>query len=119
MVTCRVESSIRVTGVHYWENAPNYLGYQHRHEFIIRAQIQVQNDDREVEFHQLQQLLSFLIHADYSLYPDAMIVDFGTRSCEMIARKLYTALEQEGLRVRRVSVFEDDENGAIIDDSDA
>ena len=91
---------------HYWPDAPlaqDYLRNKHRHEFYITCKIEVTHDNREIEFISFKN--EIMRHLLYT-YPDH---NFGTRSCEQIAREL---LEQFNLA--ECQVFEDNENGACI-----
>lgn len=113
-----ITSMFRVHGTHCWPNAPDEVGYLrvvHRHEFVIRMTVRVYHDDRDVEFHMLQaqahRLLSDIFHIATG---SPWGYDFGGHSCEDIAKMLGRALQGEKVDVQRVSVFEDDENGAEV-----
>jgi len=96
-------------GFHYWSDAPDnrdYLRDRHRHLFHLMAEVEVTHDDRDVEFHDLQDA----IRAWWG--PDAL--DLGPTSCESIARSLAGHLAGLGMRVVSVEVAEDGENGATL-----
>ena len=84
-----------------------YLGNSHRHLFYVEAQVEVKHDDREIEFHDL---LDFCKSHFFS-------GEMGPLSCEMLARDLRQQIvtAYPGRKVI-VSVFEDNEVGAIVDD---
>lgn len=85
------QSSIFVThrfvGYHRWADAPDrrsYLTERHRHLFHVRVDVDVTHDDREVEFHDL---LDVVTDACEGLGQKARGVgrDLGSMSCETIA----------------------------------
>jgi len=100
----------RVHGFHYWSAAPDevaYLRARHRHLFLIIVSWAVKHDDRDVEFHIAQQWIR-------DVFPSVM--DFGSKSCEMIARDLHSDLVAADRPAPRwVEVWEDDENGARVE----
>jgi hypothetical protein len=115
-----------IIGFHHYPSAPNdvaYLRAQHRHKFFIKVGIEVEGDNREIEFHQL---LSYV----KSLYAFGKL-NADHRSCEMIATDLLNRLSaheifgstiktfkdlQTMTRIRRyeITVSEDNECGATI-----
>ena len=105
-MTTVVYATIRVEGFHCWPEAPAevvFLRQEHRHLFHIKGCVQVQHDDRDVEFILLgRKMLDFFHRA----YPDGRL---GSSSCEMLAYHLVTEL---GLTSCAVS--EDGENGAEV-----
>lgn len=115
--------TFRQSGLHFWPSAPaerSYLGVKHRHLFYVRVMLPVEHDDREVEFHDL---LAFSRHAFRTLIAmttpynplDPNLLDFGDRSCEMLARALAAALQLRfPKRAVTVEVSEDGEVGALI-----
>ncbi len=106
-VHCRV----RIDALHCWENADstvNYLSHKHRHNFDIRLKFPVTNNDREIEFIQMETRVRGYLATNY--WNDAFsIVDFGGRSCEDIAQELI-----EIFGACACSVFEDEDGGAEI-----
>lgn len=106
-----------VVGFHRWPAASgsrDYLARLHRHLFSIEATLGVRHDDRDVEFHDLLELITqYLAKFD----PDGTAARFGSWSCETIARSilddvLMTCAPDAGYW--RVDVSEDGENGATI-----
>ena len=90
-----------------WD-AVSFLGYPHRHVFHFYVTLGVTHNDRDVEFIQFKRELERLytknvLHLDY-------------QSCEMIAEDLINYIEQKyPNRAVRVEVYEDDENGGILE----
>lgn len=104
-------------GIHRYKDAPDKVGFlrdYHRHIFNIRTQIEVFNDDRELEF--------ILVKREIDNYFRDKKDNYGTyhmgdQSCEMIAINLIKHLKSlyGDNRKITVSVFEDNENGAIVE----
>lgn len=98
-------------GVHKYPDAPDEVSYLrdlHRHLFKFKVTTSVTHDDREIEFHMLQNWCM-------NLYGSGeLMLDY--QSCEMIARDLMTKLiERYGPNRRyEVEVSEDGECGAIV-----
>ena len=90
-----------------WDDV-SFLGYPHRHIFHFYVTLGVEHNDRDVEFIQFKRELERLftknvIHLDY-------------QSCEMVAENLINYIEEHyPNRAVRVEVFEDNENGGIIE----
>ena len=100
----------RRVGFHRWPQATGrraYLASPHRHLFFVQVAIAVTHDHREIEFHDL-------LDQCLALWPDNQ--DLKDLSCESMARELVSSLVLVyGDRPMCVSVFEDDEVGAVID----
>lgn len=99
----------QVEGWHQWPSAPahrDYLGASHRHLFHVKASVQVFDNDREIEFHDLLDECKTQFTGG----------DMGARSCEDMACDLleYLRGQYEGRQIK-VSVFEDGENGAVVE----
>jgi hypothetical protein len=108
VLTRRVWVTHRFEGFHSWEGAPagrEYLAHPHRHLFHVRAEVDVDHGDREVEFHDLLDQV-----VDYC---GGLVGLLG--SCEAIAEVLAVELERRypGRRVA-VDVSEDGEAGATV-----
>ncbi len=105
-------------GLHYWPGAFGevaHLGQKHRHVFKVEAKVEQKHDDRDVEYLTLR---SQLLRNMRSMFPlcSEMPCDLESRSCEQLAQQIATWIE--GLYPGRawiVSVFEDGENGAIVE----
>jgi hypothetical protein len=87
----------------------SFLGYPHRHIFHFRVRINVEHNDRDIEFIQFKRWLESL----YTRQQDCLQLDY--KSCEMIAEEIIvkTAERYPG-RDMVVEVSEDGENGAIL-----
>ena len=102
-------------GFHRWPAADTvlggrraYLGQIHRHLFHVEARVQVVHGDREIEFHELLDFCTAQFTGG----------NFGTQSCEMLASALRHDLEtRHPGRLVTVSVFEDGEVGAVVENS--
>lgn len=85
----------------------SFLGYAHRHIFHFRVAIDVQHNDRDIEFIQFKRWLE-------SLY-SAGTLELNHRSCEMIAEELATIINNKyPRRSITITVAEDNENGATM-----
>jgi hypothetical protein len=97
-----------VVGFHYWPGAPKhraYLSTPHRHLFGVTVRLEVFADDREVEFHDLQQWTREAFGEG----------DFGGNSCEALARALLEKIcDRYPGRYAAVSVDEDGECEATV-----
>ena len=97
---------------HYWSDAPvevAFLRNPHRHIFYVEVKMEVKELDREIEFFMLKKILDDYININYKGAEFAM-------SCEMIAGGIKAYLENKYQdRQISVSVFEDNENGAICE----
>lgn len=104
-------------GIHCYPDAPkevSFLRSPHRHIFHVKAEIQVFHDDRELEFIIVKRDLDHFISHDEQFTPNA--------SCEMMASVLVGYLENKwplpnlsDVRFIAVTVSEDGENGAYVD----
>lgn len=97
-------------GFHHFPNAPEqvaYLGDRHRHLFKFEVGIQVEHDDREIEFHMFQEEIENLFEGN---------LEIDNKSCEMLARDIgnYIVSKYPG-RIFYVDVSEDGECGSRID----
>ncbi len=113
-----VISTFTLNGFHAWDGAPSeltYLSMRHRHEFRFRIECRVGHDDRQVEFHQLQRAARRHIDALYPHGGNGGELEFGSRSCEMIAREVLECLTKNGWTLSAVEVWEDGECGARVE----
>lgn len=109
-----IEVTFQKEGIHKYPAAledpkladVQFLGYPHRHMFHFRVRVDVQHNDRDIEFILFKRELE-------NLYQGTMNIDY--KSCEMIAEDLinYIAKNYPG-RYIEVGVSEDGENGAIL-----
>lgn len=98
-------------GFHKWKDAPQevvFLRNPHRHVFYVVAKIEVNGDDRELEYFMVQKLLDTIIEEYVTLMP-------MTKSCEQMAELILNKLEimYGAHRIIQVEVNEDNENGSI------
>ena len=111
----KVKKSIWVTfqkeGIHKYPDAPDeveFLRYPHRHIFKFKVQIDVEHDDRDIEFFIFKRWLESL-YAD-----DTLQLDY--KSCEMMADDLAKQIKDKypGRRLS-IDVSEDGENGCHVE----
>jgi hypothetical protein len=113
-----IEVTFQKEGIHKYPAAledpkladVSFLGYPHRHIFHFRVSISVQHNDREIEFIQFKRWLEGLYNNQNA------ILELDYKSCEMIAEDLIKHIsEKYPKRDITVKVFEDNENGAILE----
>lgn len=109
-----IEISFQKEGIHCYPAAltdpkladVSFLGNPHRHIFHFYVKLEVFHNDRDVEFIQIKRELEsyWTIH------------ELDYKSCEMMAEMLieYIADRYKNRDVV-VSVYEDDENGAVLE----
>ena len=116
-----IKVSFQKEGVHFFPGAdtnPKYatgdwddvsfLGYPHRHMFHFYVTLGVTHNDRAVEFIQFKRELLRCF--------DNGVIQLDHQSCEMIGESLINYIEEKyPNRAVRVEVFEDNENGGIIE----
>lgn len=113
MPAARIWVRVEAHGFHCWPEAPERRGYlraPHRHLFVLTASCDVAHDDREVEFHDLQDAARDALQrlgSDHGA--------FGRASCEDIARAVGSALAGQFRRPFMVEVSEDGECGAVVE----
>lgn len=101
----------QVEGFHFWLDAPkevSFLRDKHRHVFHIRVEIEVNHDDRDVEF--------IMAKREVDQYMTDNPIN-GPESCEMIARRIGENFDGHW-SVVSVTVSEDNENGATVEFED-
>lgn len=107
-----------VAGLHHWPDAPErraYLAQPHRHEFWFSACVRVGHNERDVEFHDLGDLIELSAReCGGGFHPDAPLVDFGPASCETLAHHVHRRLTERGLSVVWVEVSEDGQFSARV-----
>lgn len=112
MVLTFIKVRFDVVGFHHYPNAPEdvaYLRSSHRHVFQFTVSAEVKEDDREIEFHTLKRnLLRF--------FKGGSEVEFGAKSCEMIASSVMDYLVQcyGKERFYEVEVSEDGECAGVV-----
>lgn len=108
--TRQIKVSFQKEGIHKYPLAPEgveFLRYPHRHMFHFYVTLEVFHNDRDVEFILFKRELEGLFEKG------TMQADY--KSCEMMAEDLlnYIEINYSG-RYVQVEVYEDDENGAIV-----
>lgn len=114
-----IEVLLLMPGVHQWVDAPQsvmYLRVPHPHVFHVRCRKVVTHSDRDVEFHILQGMIRNFFedtfpkdeHGRHMLLPSCE-AERPTMSCEQLAVRLI-----EEFDLSYCSVYEDGENGAIV-----
>jgi hypothetical protein len=84
-----------------------FLAFPHRHIFHFRVEIQVEHNDRDIEFIQFKRWCE-------SLFSDGTL-ELDYQSCEMLAENLMRVINNRYPgRELEVSVAEDNENGATL-----
>lgn len=110
-----VEVSFQKEGIHRYpaaETDPNladvsFLAHPHRHIFHFYVKVEVWHNDRDIEFILLKRELE-------NLYQGTMQIDY--KSCEMLAEDLIEyILAKYRHRNITVRVYEDNENGAVLE----
>lgn len=118
MIKRWIEVTFQKEGIHKYPAAledpkladVSFLGYPHRHIFHFRVSISVQHNDRDIEFIQFKRWLESL----YSNQNGVLELDY--KSCEMIAEELIKCISDKyPARDITVKVFEDNENGAVLE----
>ena len=102
----------RREGFHNWPGAEGrraYLAQRHRHLFHVEVKLEVWDNEREVEYHDL---LEYCTH----LWDTELGREMGGLSCESMAHYLLAQISRHFGEKRRlsVSVFEDGEVGAVL-----
>lgn len=86
-----------------------FLSHLHRHQFHFKLEKNVTHDDRDVEFIMFKRDVTEWLAKQYYSEIDRCL-NFGSQSCEMIARDLYITFN-----LKSCEVWEDLENGARIE----
>jgi hypothetical protein len=111
-----IEVSFQKEGIHKYPAAlddpkladVSFLGYPHRHIFHFYVRLEVEHNDRDVEFILFKRELENLFETG------TMQCDY--KSCEMLAEDLINYIQENySKRDITVKVYEDDENGAILE----
>ena len=116
-----IKVSFQKEGIHKWPDAKDikgveFLQYPHRHIFHFYVTLEVLHDNREVEFILFKRELEGLYTDRMATKVDAEgTLQLDYQSCEMMAESLINYIEEyyPG-RATQVEVYEDNENGAIV-----
>lgn len=95
-------------GFHSWDDAPDpvaFLRDRHRHVFHVELTVEVDHDDRDIEFIMLKRALEAFIEAE--------LADKDW-SCEQFALAIVDWATHEYGQPARCEVSEDGENGARV-----
>lgn len=107
-------------GYHKYDKAPknvSFLCNMHRHNFNVRTTIEVTHNDRDIEFFELQHYIETFVNMRYFDRYGDYIEGIYINSCEMLAESILEHLHEiYPNRQLRVEVWEDNENGAIVED---
>ena len=87
----------------------SFLGYPHRHIFHFRVWINVQHNDRDIEFIQFKRWLESLYNGQGS------VLSLDYKSCEMMSDDLHDVISKKypGREIW-IEISEDGENGSFI-----
>lgn len=103
----------QMDGMHKWPEAAGdvaFLKNPHRHKFFFEATADVTHNNRQIEFFTLKDKLEIILLDNFeTCFSDCF--DFGTLSCEGIAEKMLDKVPE----LTKVSVWEDNENGATVE----
>ena len=111
-----IEVSFQKEGIHKYPAAlddpkladVSFLGYPHRHIFHFYVSLEVEHNDRDVEFILFKRELENLFETG------TMQCDY--KSCEMLSEDLINYIQENyPNRDITVKVYEDNENGAILE----
>ena len=111
-MTTRVYCTLRFEGLHFWQNAPEEVGFlrqTHRHIFHVRVEVNVTHDDRDIEFIMMKRHLEQFI-------PEAQAKLLDGCSCEMLGEFFLDKGKEKWPAVKYgvADVSEDGENGAVV-----
>lgn len=116
-----------IPGLHCWPGAPDNRGYlrlPHRHLFRFELTIEVYHEDREIEFHDLADMLASVVcsmdqRGVARCMPDyGAMLDFGAMSCEAMASAVLDYFHLRYPREMDVRVYEDNDCYATVYEDD-
>ena len=94
-----------------WDDV-SFLGVPHRHIFHFRVWIDVNHNDRDIEFIQFKRWMERLYQ---EVDNSTSVLQLDHKSCEMMADDLYVQIaDKYPGRAVWIEVSEDGENGALI-----
>ena len=99
------------SALHRWPDAEGsvaFLSHPHRHKFHVEVRIEVEHDDRELEFFTIQQELDIVCTHGWG----------EEASCEHMATVILNHFVERYDRRCKVEVWEDKENGAMVETVD-
>lgn len=98
----------RFEGFHSWDDAPSEVAFlrdRHRHEFHVELAVEVDHDDRDIEFIMLKRALESYIEE---------VIQDRDWSCEQFAEAIADWAAEKYGQPARCEVSEDGENGARV-----
>ena len=106
-------------GIHCWPEAPEevrFLRKRHRHIFQIRVNVEVEHNDRDVEFIMLKHRVDNWLNTKYEQSGEGNVWHMGRMSCEQVAEEVIETVQQFVGDKRTITVFvsEDGENEATV-----
>lgn len=110
-------------GFHHFPDAPeevSFLRSRHRHLFHFKLHFDVSHDNRQLEFFivrkQAIEAITRVWGGEHGRVSNATPLEFGDMSCEMIARAILNdVFIANATDPFKVEVWEDGENGAIVE----
>lgn len=112
-----ISVNFKVDAFHCWPEpcqGREYLGFPHLHQFDIRIWLPVSHSDRQIEFHDLKELLEKVVRENVSKPHKHEALEFGSMSCEQIGLEVLKVMK----KVSSVRVAEDDCCFAQVDRQD-
>lgn len=113
-----ISAKITIPGLHRWPTAHDsraYLRDMHRHLFHVTVIIPVSHNERDVEFHDLAEMVRRLILQDIATDFRDGLAHFGERSCETLAEQLGGLLQEfHNITPHRITWSEDGEFAAEL-----
>jgi len=104
-------------GLHCWPDCPleevAFLRDKHRHMFHVRVEVPVTHDDRQLEIIRLKRELRGILQYFAEGIEEGEPFDFGSMSCEMLAKNIAAELHLRTAMPYLIEVLEDGENGAV------
>ena len=119
----KINVKTQFEGLHMWSNAPEkvaFLRNLHRHLFKVDVTVDVQHDDRDIEFFILKNDIDVFLKSIGTTYHPEMcnIRNLGSMSCEMMAKLVSEYIVRKyknSITTIVVKVQEDDENSGILE----
>jgi len=104
-------------GIHNWPDCPHedvaFLRNKHRHIFHVEVKIEVSHNNRDLEFIRVKRAINSFIQTSLGKNLSNDCIELGSMSCEDIAELIIHKFMN--WPIRSVSIFEDNENGALIE----
>lgn len=114
-----VTACTKFEGIHCWPEAPDevkFLRVPHRHMFGIRVEIEVNTNDRDIEFIMVKHVIDHWLGLQYD--DTSNVWQMGRLSCEQVAEMVIDLVQQKfdkgKKRTISCTVDEDGENGATV-----